>query len=135
MTNAEFYKEEVIKFDKEKDFCDDFIRPNILKPLGIDCGTLNCRPCESIVNIWFQEEYKEPEIDWKNVPVDTPILVKSCKKSEWIKRYFAEKFPNGGVYVWRDGGTSFTKNESQRSYYEYAKLWEGSEEQAAEKEG
>ena len=132
MTNAEFYKEEAIKFDKEKDYCDDFIRPNILKPLGIDCGTLNCRPCESIVNIWFQEEYKKPEIKWENIPIDTPILVRDNDNAYWKKRHFAE-FINGEIYAWDMGATSFS-NTNDKVHWRYAKLWEGSEEQAAEKE-
>lgn len=38
---------------------------------------------------WMQEEYKEPEVDWSKVEVDTPILVKNSKKAKWYGRYFA----------------------------------------------
>lgn len=38
---------------------------------------------------WLQQEYKESEVDWTKVEVDTPILVKSSENSDWMKRYFA----------------------------------------------
>lgn len=31
---------------------------------------------------WLQEEYKEPEVDWSKVEVDTPILVRDYEDSE-----------------------------------------------------
>ena len=45
-------------------------------------------------------EYKEPEIDWSKVKVDTPILVKRSKEAEWERRYFA-KFEDGKFMLGR----------------------------------
>lgn len=38
---------------------------------------------------WLQQEYKEPEVDWTKVEVDTPILVRNFKDDGWEIRYFA----------------------------------------------
>lgn len=73
---------------------------------------------------WLFSEYKEPEVDWSKVKVDTPILVKDILKSEWIKRYFA-KYENGRVYVWKEGKTSWSAvNEHDVNSWKYAKLAE-----------
>ena len=76
---------------------------------------------------WLFSEYKEPEVDWSKVKVDTPILVKDILKSEWIKRYFA-KYENGRVYVWKEGKTSWSAvNEHDVNFWKYAKLAESEE--------
>ena len=76
---------------------------------------------------WLFSEYKEPEVDWSKVKVDTPILVRDILKSEWIKRYFA-KYENGKVYVWKEGKTSWTAiNEHDVNFWKYAKLAESEE--------
>lgn len=38
---------------------------------------------------WLQQEYKESEVDWNKVPIDTPILVKTGINDEWTERFFA----------------------------------------------
>lgn len=73
---------------------------------------------------WLFSEYKEPEVDWSKVKVDTPILVRNYESGDWTKRYFA-KFVDGKVYAWDDGGTSFTvKSEDSCCHWNYAKLAE-----------
>lgn len=69
--------------------------------------------------IW--ERKKEEEVDWNTVPVDTPILVRDDEDDIWIPAYFAE-YNNDVVYVWEDGGTSFTKTYTEA--WCYAKLYE-----------
>lgn len=66
-------------------------------------------------------EYEEPAIDWNNVEVDTPILVRVNEDVEWLKRYFA-KYENGAVYAWDFGRTSW--NENIMIKWDYAKLAE-----------
>lgn len=69
------------------------------------------------------EEYKEPEVDWSKVPVDTPILV-SRDGDGWYKNHFA-KFENGEVYAWSFGCTSWTvPRENYITRWEYAELAE-----------
>ena len=60
-------------------------------------------------------------VDWNTVPVDTTILVRDYEDEDWIPAYFAE-YNNGVVYVWEDGGTSFTKKQTEA--WCYAKLYE-----------
>lgn len=76
---------------------------------------------------WLFSEYKEPEVDWSKVKVDTPILVKDILKSEWIKRYFA-KYENGRVYAWKEGKTSWSIEDKIGTLcWKYAKLAESEE--------
>ena len=63
-------------------------------------------------------------IDWENVAVDTPILVKGLKIAEWKNRYFAF-FKDGKVYAWCSGSTSWScKNNNDVSSWDCAKLAE-----------
>ena len=83
--------------------------------------------CRKNILKWLLSEYKEPEIDWSKVKVDTPILVKNTEKEEWVKRHFA-RFKNGKVYAWYDGLTSWsTAGENDVNFWEYAKLAESEE--------
>ena len=75
------------------------------------------------------EDEKEPEVDWNEVEVDTPILVKDYEDTEstmvvWLKRYFAE-YKDGLVYTWINGRTSW--NEDCTKGWKYAKLAEDEE--------
>ena len=86
--------------------------------------------CDKNRKNWLFSEYKEPEVDWSKVKVDTPILVSEDAK-EWNKRYFA-KFENGFVWSFCDGRTSWSarKNNTIRKdtiSWEYAKLAESEE--------
>ena len=71
-----------------------------------------------------EEECKEPEVDWNEVNVDTPILVGEGD-GEWVKRYFAE-YKDGIVYAWCGGSTSWDANNMMMSW-KYAKLAEDEE--------
>ena len=63
-------------------------------------------------------------VDWSNVAVDTPILVRSIKEQEWGKRYFAF-FEDGKVYAWIGGATSWSADGNKDVLnWEYAKLAE-----------
>lgn len=77
--------------------------------------------CHKESKDWLFSEYKEPEVDWSKVKVDTPILVSNYKGYDWVKRYFA-KFEDGKIYVWTNGGTSWTKDSVM--VWKYAKLAE-----------
>lgn len=63
-------------------------------------------------------------VDWSKVPVDTPVLVRSCKESEWRKRYFAF-YKAGKVHTWDGGATSWSKERIENtSWWNYVKLAE-----------
>ena len=104
MLNIEKYKEELENIG--------VINPNGLAVIDgkpCMCQEAECNMCELRseesccfykTDNWLFSEYKEPEVDWSKVKVDTPILVKDILKSEWIKRYFA-KYENGRVCLER----------------------------------
>lgn len=63
-------------------------------------------------------------VDWSNVAVDTPILVKNQDGEAWEKRYFAF-FEDGNVYTWMSGTTSWTADiAGGATDWKYAKLAE-----------
>lgn len=67
------------------------------------------------------EEYEKTEVDWSNVKVDTPILVRDDECGEWERRYFA-KFEDGIIYAWNSGRTSWTEDHIR--HWNYVKLAE-----------
>lgn len=124
MKNYEKYADETKRWAGSHSFCDEFIEPNILKPLGRACANMSCEVCHTLRVMWLLEDYEEPETDWSKVEVDTPILVKQYKDSEWKKRYFA-KYEDETVFAWNDGKTSWTTLDDRcMSFWEYAKLLE-----------
>ena len=124
MKNFEKYEDEIRKF-KDGNFCEEFVIPHILK--SDSCAYLFCSDCGRRQMLWLMEEYEEPEVDWSQVEVDTPILVRDSENTEWLKKYFA-KYENGYVYVWNLGRTSWTApNDKSVSAWSYAKLAESEE--------
>lgn len=123
MLNIEKFEDELITMG--------VINPKIMIGFSKDGKLLNCRfakcsdckeSCRKNILKWLLSEYKEPEIDWSKVKVDTPILVKRSKEAEWERRYFA-KFVDGKVYAWMGGATSWTADSEYRmNFWEYAKL-------------
>ena len=122
MKNYEMYEDEVRKF-KDGNFCEEFVIPRILK--SNNCDYMSCSDCGRRQMLWFVEEYEEPEVDWSQVEVDTPILVKHSESAKWKKRHFA-KYENGDVYAWVDGQTSWTGADEIK--WKYAKLAEDAKE-------
>lgn len=94
---------------------------------GFNCGKClfydNTRPSNCFINRikWLVAEYKEPEIDWGNISIDTPVLV-SEDGVVWHHRHFAgiskeDSCPS----VWLNGLTSWTAIGNAVSY-PYIKL-------------
>ena len=76
---------------------------------------------EDIVNGDFEEV-----VDWENIPLDTPIMVRDFDSESWMMRYFAfYKF--GKVYCWFDSYTSNDSNCSGAKCWQQAKLYEEEE--------
>ena len=120
MKNYEKYADEIREYNGFN-FCTDFVVPHVLK--SDDCPN-NCSKCKMLQTIWLMEEYEEPETDWGQVKVDTPILVRQGEKGQWLERHFA-KYENGGVYAWVDGQTSWTGADEIK--WKYVKLAEDEE--------
>lgn len=72
---------------------------------------------------WLLAEYKEPEVDWSKVPVDTPVLV-SNNGTVWARRYFAKATNLNSIWVFSDGATSWSAGAYPIAHYKYAKLAE-----------
>ena len=51
-------------------------------------------------------------IDWNEVPVDTPILVKDFHGNTWKKRYFAF-IKDETIYAWQNGATSWSVGDDK----------------------
>lgn len=122
MKNYEKYADEIKGCDGSN-FCRDFVKPRILK--SRDCANTNCDQCKMLQIVWLMEEYEEPEIDWSNVKVDTPILVRDHESQEWGARHFA-KYENETVYAWDGGRTSWSGDGVTE--WKYAKLAESGAE-------
>ena len=125
MKNYEKYADEIRKYNGDS-ICTDFIEPYILKSINAKCVNTSCTKCNLYRTIWLMEEYKEPEVDWSKVAVDTPILVRDCEIQVWARRHFA-KYEDGEVYAWNGGDTSWT-SEGSVTNWEFAKLAESEEE-------
>ena len=119
MTNAEKYRDEIIRANKN--FCKDFVRVRVLTAYGLECKEIVCSQCHVIMGIWLKEEYKEPDIDWTQVPVDTLVEVWHTDNQTPTKRYFAE-FDNGEIYCWRNGATSITADNNEVYPWEYGRI-------------
>ena len=126
MKNHEAYKDMIIKYrDEGEKLCINFIQPYILK--SDNCNNLCCETCQMLQTIWLMEDYVEPEVNWSEVKVDTPILVANEKDGPWMRRYFA-KYENGRIHAWSVGRTSWTANTvAHTTSYAYAKLAEDEE--------
>ena len=128
MKNYEKYAEEIreLKPDIGIEWCELFAKPKVLKSLGRTCEDTSCSFCSALTMLWLLEDYKEPETDWSNVEVDTPILVRDFEGSDWFRRHFA-KYENGTVYAWDGGDTSWSGGDVMTDW-KYAKLAESEEE-------
>ena len=127
MKNYEKYADEIREYNGDS-ICTDFIEPYILKPINAKCINTSCPKCHLYRTIWLMEDYKEPEepeVDWNNVEVDTPILVRDYEGQEWANRYFA-KYENETIYAWDNGRTSWSGDGVTE--WKYAKLAENEEE-------
>ena len=118
MKNYEKYGRELKKY-RGGMFCDDYVKPDVLKLKKDDECDHDCIRCLMLQMLWLLEDYEESEVDWSKVEVDTPILVKNSEDKMWRKRHFA-KYENGDVYAWVDGQTSWTGADEIK--WKYAKL-------------
>lgn len=132
-TNYEHYKDEITKIwtneskfavvvHKEPRFGVETVKVRSCN--GVDCYR-ECKfhkDCQKGAFEWLNAEYHDPEekIDWTQVSIDTPILVKNSDNDIWFKRHFAE-YKNGQVYAFINAGTSWTSGNSIESW-DHAKL-------------
>lgn len=72
-----------------------------------DCYFNDSNYCSKEFKEWANSEYKEPEIDWERVPVDTPVLVWDRDGSNKLKRHYAG-LRNGCFVTFDNGETSWS---------------------------
>lgn len=131
MKNREKYRDEIIKSartpEERLNVC-EFIRINVLPHFGAkDCCGVNCAWCKFLVDLWLDEEYEDPEVDWDKVPVDTLVRVRDREEQEWTLMYFkgisdydrAHRF-----MTWCDGATSKTASGGDYVRWKYCELVE-----------
>lgn len=115
MKNREKYKNElrdVIKMDGR--ICGFVENHGVFQMFGKDLDSfceMTCATCGTALQLWLDEEYKEPEVDWDNVPVDTLVRVRDLESEEWILKYFKgidEEAPESRFMAWDNGATSKT---------------------------
>lgn len=126
-------------YENQKERIDAILNSNNSIAIDIDtneittCRSLACSRClfcgdynECYKNTikWLFAEYKEPEVNWSKVPVDTPVLVSHDGK-KWCHRHFS-RVVNGIPYIWMYGSTSWTahNNHNNEMTYRYIKLVE-----------
>lgn len=125
MTNYEKYQKEIIEGMRTDHYCD--LCKIMLATKNESCPESDWEECTETWYTfldWLTEEYKEPEVDWSKVEVDTPVLV-SHDGETWHNRYFA-KYEDGQVFFWKNGATSWSKgvtfDNPKMVTFPYAKL-------------
>lgn len=115
MNNKEKYKNELIKDIKmEGRICGFVKKHEVFRMIGTDWERfceMDCVACGTALQLWLDEEYEEPEVDWDNVPVDTLVLVRNSKNENWTLRHFKRIRDTTSTYrfeTWDDEKTSKT---------------------------
>lgn len=118
MTNYEHYKEQMERITR----LGRCVAMNATTGEIVCCADINCNEClfqgSEDTNCsqeafkWADEEYKEPEVDWTKVPIDTPVLVRYGNR--WLKRHFAGVDDNGQPTAWNLGVTSWSEENALR---------------------
>ena len=130
MKNREKYKNElrdVIKMDGR--ICGFVEKHGVFQMFGKDLDSfceMACVVCGTALQLWLDEEYKEPEVDWNNVPVDTLVRVRNRESEDWRLMYFKEfrgDYHYNKYVTWVAGRTSKTA-EGHFKNWQYCELVE-----------
>ena len=115
MKNREKFKNELIDAIKEDCRVCEFVKKHeVYRMFGNDSNSyckMDCATCSTALQLWLDEEYEEPEVDWSNVPVDTLVRVRVLESEEWTLRYFKgidEEAAESRFMAWGNGTTSKT---------------------------
>lgn len=130
MKNREKYREQILEWAVApgRDIC-DFKREEVLAHFGKGCGGISCSWCAIMLNLWLDEEYEEPEVDWSKVPVDTLVRVRDREDQEWTLMYFkgigiSDYDSEHRFMTWCDGATSKTACGGDYVGWKYCELVE-----------
>ena len=126
MLNKEKYANEILDI-----VCQDGVNPAVIDNIPVNCLGTECHSCQFYDTYcvrtfveWANSEYKEREIDWNKVPVDTPIYVWDNGDSDIYKKYFAgyDKI-NNMIIAFDNGETSCSSVTTTK--WDNAKIKEG----------
>ena len=117
MLNKEKYAKEILDI-----LCQDGVNHAVIDNIPVKCLDTECHRCQFYDTYcvgafvkWANSEYKEREIDWSKVPVDTPIYVWDNYEDKIYKRkrYFAEYDTNNDkIIAFTEGQTSWTSDQN-----------------------
>ena len=115
MKNREKYKNELMDVIKEDGMVCEFVKKHeVYRMFENDANSyckMACATCSTALNLWLDEEYEEPEVDWDNVPVDTLVRVRDFEDDEWALKYFKGidgEAKRARFLAWNGGATSKT---------------------------
>ena len=136
MKNREKYKNELIDvIKKDGNICEFMIKHGVFQIFGKDMESFCREPECTALNLWLDEEYEEPEVDWDKVPVDTLVRVRDYEDDEWLLRYFkgfsrtpSAHTPERDYEVWALGATSVTA-EWDTEHWKYCELLEDEDDE------
>ena len=126
MLNKEKYAKEILDI-----LCQDGVNPAVIDNIPVNCLSTECHSCQFYDTYcvgafvkWANSEYKEREIDWSKVPVDTPIYVWNNNDNRTYKRHFAGyNKVNNMIIAFDDKGTSWSSATTTK--WDNAKIKEG----------
>ena len=126
MLNKEKYAKEILDI-----VCQDGVNPAVIDNIPVKCLDTECHRCQFYDTYcvgafvkWANSEYKEREIDWSKVPVDTPIYVWDNNDNRTYKRHFAGyNKVNNMIIAFDDKGTSWSSATTTK--WDNAKIKEG----------
>lgn len=128
MLNKEKYAKEIIEIAYNG--CTVGMKNGVLCPCHSidDCDSCdfynNKTTCEKVIKEWANSEYKEREIDWNKVPIDTPIYVWDYGSTTYYKRHFAG-YTNDKIIAFGEGQTSWSNDSINKIEWTHAKIKEG----------
>ena len=135
MKNREKYKNELMDVIKKDGLVCEFVEKHeVYRMFENDSNSyckMACATCSTALNLWLDEEYEEPEVDWSNVPVDTLVRVREREDEEWLLRYFKgidDKQLRRRYEAWEAGATSKTAN-GKYLCWNYCEVAEGENEE------
>nr|DAL59408.1 MAG TPA_asm: hypothetical protein [Bacteriophage sp.] len=135
MKNREKYKNELIKvIKKDGKLCEFVKKHEVFRMFGKDSKSyckMTCVTCGTALQLWLDEEYEEPEVDWAKVPVDTLVRVRDGEYEKWRLRYFSGFFEHDSLKyaAWNGGKTSKTADgTSDYTPWRYCELVEDEED-------
>lgn len=131
MKNREKYKNELIETIKtDGNICEFMINHGVSQMFGKDmesfCRETECTSCTTALQLWLDEEYEKPEVDWDNVPVDTLVRVRNSKNENWKLRHFKRIRDTTEIHkfeTWGERQTSRT-TDGNISLWRYCELVE-----------